>query len=784
MVSAQPTLLAKLLREVWQARAQLFAIAIVVSVGVMVLMIMTTTRQSLVQAQQTFYHEHHFADVFLELTRAPQSLLSKVEELPGIAIAETRIRSAARVEISGFPDPIQAQLVSLPVGRPQLLNTLHLVQGTFPSHSRQIVIAQPFAQAHELALYDRVTAILNGRRTEFEVVGIAISPEFIYQIGPADIMPDYQRFGVFWLPEDALAAALDMDGAFNNLIVQLENNADAKTLNLRLDEMFQRFGGRGSYTREEQTSHRFISEELKQLRTNSIFLPFVFLGTSAFLFNIFMQRQIHTQQQFIAIMKAFGYRPVTIFLHYLGYSSLVIVVGLLLGVSVSQFLAANMVELYSTYFSFVDLHVQLNWRSVALAIVTTFAAGLIGTWRAIFKAVSIPPAEAMRPPAPPSFHQSRLNHWVASPGISHAWRIILRNLIRHPTRSVLAVLGIASSGALLLFGSYQFQAISTMLDRNYRIQQQMDLIVQFTQSTDGQALASLKALPGVVYVEGVRNVPVRLHNGTRVYSASLSGFKPSSELRQLTGLRRLPDAGLVMTEHLADSLGVRPGQNIIVEFIGDRRIRATLPMIATSQEAIGVTAYMSLVELNRVLLESDTLSGAWLLIDEQAKPELYEALNKMPLIAGYSHIREAEANLRRYMDATVLMAMSIIFLLAGSLTFAMVYNNARVALAERERELATLRVLGYSFTEVASILFGELVLVVMIAVPLGWVLGFGFALGMTELMSSELFRIPFVMSRQLFGLSAIGVLTAALIAAIFMARRLQKIDLVAALKAE
>ncbi len=783
-MSPHVTLLAKLLREVWHARAQLFAIAIVVSVGVMVLLIMTTARQSLVNAQQTFYEEHRFADIFAELTRAPQSLLTTVQELPGVALAETRVRSAARIELDGFSDPIQAQLVSLPEQATQLLNTLHLRSGSLPNNNRQVVVSEPFAQAHKLQLYDSITAILNGRRTELEIVGIAISPEFIYQIGPADIMPDYQRYGVFWLREDALAAALDMDGAFNSLLVKLEAQADSATVQLRLDQLFERYGGRGSYTRDEQISHRFLSEELKQLRTNAIFLPLVFLGTSAFLFNIFMQRQIHTQQQIIAIMKAFGYRPAVIFLHYLGYSTLVVLLGLALGVLLSRWLAATMVDLYGTYFSFIELRVTLNWRSLAIAIVVTFAAGLVGTWRAIYQAVQVPPAQAMRPPSPANFQQSRINHFIAIMGLGQTWRIILRNLVRHPLRSTLSVLGIALAGGLLLFGSYQFQAISTMLDRNYRVEQQMDLIVHFTQITDAQALTSLAALPGVNYVEGMRSVPVRLHHGRQVYSTSITAFDAASQLRQLASVRSMPTTGLILTDHLAEHLQLETGNNVNVEFIGERRLTRSVPLVATTNEAIGVGAYMALPELNHTLLESSVLSGAWLLIDDRYKDALYAELNDMPQVAGYSHIREAETKLRSYMDDTVLTAMSIIFVLAGSLTFAMVYNNARIALAERERELATLRVLGYSYSEVARLLFGELLLLVLLAIPLGWLCGFIFAAGMTELMSSELFRIPFVISRQLFGLSAFGVLTAALIAVIFMLRRLQRIDLVAALKSE
>lgn len=778
------TLLHKLGREVWQARAQLIAIALVVSIGVMVLLMMTSAKQSLTRAQQHFYQDYHYAELFVELTRAPRSLSEQVLELPGVAIVEPRIRSAARVELPGYTDPIQAQLLSIPSQRDPLLNRLHFSSGYYPQTPQQVVISKPFAEAHQLQLYDSVTAILNGRRTELEIVGIAISPEFIYQIGPADIMPDYQRYGVFWLHEEALAAALDMDGAFNSISLQLQPGTDQEALKIRLDALFERYGGRGAADRDEQSSHRFLSEELKQLGTNAIFLPVLFLGASAFLFNIFMQRQIQTQRQTIAILKAFGYSQKAIFGHYLGYTVVVIFLGVVFGAILSRWLAAAMVELYSLYFNFVTLTVSIQWTTMAIALLVTLVAGFLGTWRAIYLAIRVPPAQAMRPATPINFHQSWINHLLASPWFTQGARIILRNLVRHPLRSGLTVFGIAISGGLLLFGSYQFNAITTMLERNYRVEQQMDVIVQFTQITDGQALASLAALPGVNYVEGFRSVPVRLRQGPQTYSTAVTAFSPDSQLRQLAGLARMPEQGIVLTEHLANYLGSPAGTLLDVEFIAERRIRTDVQVVATSAEAIGVGAYLSLATLNQQLYQSESLSGAWLLIDSQAKDALYTALNEMPQVAGYTHVREAEAKLRAYMDDTVLTAMSIIFVLAGSMTFAMVYNNARIALAERERELATLRVLGYSHTEIARILFGELFILVLLALPLGWGLGVLFALGMSHVISSELFRIPFVLSQQLFGWSALGVLTAATIAVMLMVRRLRRLDLIAALKSE
>ncbi|MFC7160334.1 ABC transporter permease [Pseudidiomarina halophila] len=704
--------------------------------------------------------------------------------MPDVALAETRVQSSARIYVDGFYAPIQALLLSLPEQREPLLNQLYLLSGRHALALDEVVIARPFAEAHELSLNDELEIVLNGTRSSYRVVGIALSPEFIYQLGPADIMPDYERYGVFWLSEDALAGPLNMLGAFNHVSLRLQQQADIETLILQLDTLLESYGGRGAYRRDDQASHSFINEELNQLRINSIFLPTLFLGSAAFLLYIFTQRQIHTQRQTIAIMKAFGYYQWQVMVHYLSFTGLIVMVGVFLGSLLGYWLADRMVQLYSYYFSFVSLKAKIQPSTLAIAFLVTLSAGLLGTAYGVYNAVKIPPAQAMRPPNPTAFHSSRFSRLLSISWLSQGARIILRNLSRYPLRTFSSISGVALSGGLLMFGSYQFSAINEILNRNYQIENQMDLVIHFAQITDADGLHSLAALPGVGYLEGVRSVPIRLHHGRRVESTVLTGFSPNSELRNLAGLERLPDHGLVITDHLARKLGIEPGMTIETEVIAERRITFDLPVVAVSAEAIGIGAYMALPALNEMLLEGGTLTGAWLLIDDEQQTELYNALNDMPRIAGYTHLREAERKLSAYIDATVLAAMGIIFLLAGSMTFAMVYNNARIALAERERELATLRVLGYSHGEIARILFGELIIVVVVAIPVGWLLGSLFAVAMSAMMSSEMFRIPFIVNRQVFALSALGVLLATAFAILLMIRKLRKIDLIAALKSE
>ncbi len=782
------TLTRKLWRDLSHMKGQVAAIATVIGAGVMVLIVSMTTLDALSLSKDRFYEGNHFADVFSELKRAPDGVIGRLREIPGVNIVETRVVAPVRLEVPGYPDPVRGQLLSIPDGQQPDLNRLHIRAGSLPESGRsdQVAISEPFAEAHGLRAGDRLRAIINGRLETLIVSGVVLSPEFIYQLGPADMLPDYERFGVLWMNRRALANAFAMDGAFNSIVLTLQAGADEAGVIDAVDQALGPYGNIGAYGRDDQISHRFLTQELDQLAVMAVILPTIFLGVAAFLLSVLMARVIRIQRQQIAVLKAFGYSNRAIATHYGQLTAVIVLIGSVFGVAFGAWAAEGLALVYAEYFRFPEMSFRLQPRVVVLAVAIAAGSALLGTWHAVYGAVSLPPAEAMRPPAPDHYRRGWFERSVVGRLLDQPTRIILRNLSRHRIKAALSVLGISLSGSLLLVGSYQFNAIDHLLDTQFRLVMKMDLHLSFTEPTPERALAELRTQPGVHVAEGYRSVPVRLVHGVRDYRTAILGLEPEPQLQSLIDAAyrpvRLPPEGLLLTSYLADYLGVVPGDILDVEVMEGHRRTLSLLLAGTVDEPVGVSAYMERRALNRVMREGPALSGAWLLVDQGQEEALYAELWEMPRIAAIGQIAESERTFRQYIDDTMLVMMSIMLLLAGSIAFAVVYNNARIAFAERARELATLRVLGFTRTEVGWVLIGEISLLTLIAIPLGLALGTAFAWLLTVSISIDLFRMPFVITPASYAFSALGVLVATLLSVLLVARRLRRLDMVSALK--
>lgn len=779
----------KLFRDLAGLKGQATAIAVVVAAGVMVLIVFVTTLDSLTLTQERYYEAHRFAHVFAGLKRAPNSVGARIRDLSGVDQVETRIRAPIRMEVAGFADPIRGDLVSLPDGRNPLVNRLYLRAGVLPYPGRwnEVAVNEVFAEAHNLRIGDAITAVIRGRMEELIVSAIVLSPEFIYQLGPGDLVPDYQRYGVLWMNERALAHAFGMDGAFNSVVLTLQPGASADRVIDALDELLAPYGGIGAHGRDDQLSHRFIAEELDQIRAMAAFLPAVFMGVAAFLLHVLMGRIIRMQREQIALLKAFGYTHREIATHFGMLTGIIVLAGSAVGIALGAWAADAMARLYADFFRFPEMHFRLQTEVVLLALGVAGGAALLGAFAAVRGAVRLPPAEAMRPPVPEHFRRGWIERGPLWQVLDQPTRIILRNLARHRLKAGLSILGIAVSCALLLVGSYQFHAVDDMIDVQYRLIHRMDLHLTFTEPTPERAEGELRHAPGVLQTEGYRAVPVRLRQGTRSYQTTLLGLEERPALRGLIDRERRPVAvppeGLLLTAYLADYLGVGEGDRLRVEIMEGHRRTVEVPLARVVEEPIGVSAYMDRRALNRLLGEGPALSGVWLLADRSQDDVLFPRLREMARVAGIGLVGDAEAKIRAHIDQTVLAFMSIVLLLASSIAFAVIYNNARIALAERTRELATLRVLGFSQGEVAYILIGEIVVLTALAIPVGWVLGTGLAWGLSTSMSTDIFRIPFVITRWTYGFAAAGVLAASVVTALLVLPRLRRIDMVTALKA-
>ena len=771
-------------------RGQVLAIAAVIMGGVATLVMSLSTYDSLVTTRDHFYRDYHFASVFANLKRAPESMLDRLRAIPGIDRIETRVVAGAKLEVSGFNDPITGLLLSVPDNAPSWLNVQHLKRGRMiqPYSSDEVVLSDTFADAHRLEPGDKLTAIINGKRKALSVVGVAVSPEFVYQIAPGAMFPDFKRYGVLWMGRNALAAAYDMEGAFNNVTATLAGESQTQDVLERMDTILAPYGGTGAYARKDQFSNRFLSEELKQLQTTAMIFPAIFLGVAAFLLNVVVSRLIALQREQIAILKAFGYTHFAIGWHYVKLVMLIVLFGVAAGSALGAWFGRGLSNVYmETSFRFPYLDYRLDAGIVLLALAISAIAAISGTLFSVSAAAKMAPAEGMRPETPTLYRSTLLERiglqrWFSAPS-----RMILRHIERRPLKSLLTILGIACACGLMMVGNYQKDAIDFMVDVQFRQSSREDLTLTFSEPTSGKALHELAAQPGVMHVEGFRDVAAILRYQNYSYRSAVYGIQPEGQLHRSldSNLRpiQVPAGGVVLTDHLANHiLHVQPGDLITLEILeGNRRV-VQVPVLGITKQFLGVSAYMQQASLNALLREDNAISGAYLAIEPGAEQAIYAKLQEKPrvlgMIANAAAIRSFYATIGEF----VLFYNMVATLLAGAIGFGVVYNSARIALSERSRELASLRVLGFTHSEIAYILLGELALLTLAAIPVGMLVGVGLVGILVQAFESELYRLPLIMTSGNYAAGAAVVIVSALLSGWLIWRKLGKLDLVAVLK--
>jgi putative ABC transport system permease protein len=778
----------KLLRDLWQLKGQVLTVALVVASGICAFVGMRSTYVSLLASRTVYYQRYRFGDVFAHLRRAPDGLETRLGTLPGVARVYTRVLDYVRIPFEGDPQPPTATLVTIPDDGVAPINDLRLERGRLPDPARpdEALLLANFAAKHGIAPGDTLPVIIKGVRSVLRVVGLANAPEFIYPGQPGSVTFDEERAAVVWMLRDAVAPALDMDGAFNDVVIRLEPGAAAAAAIAELDRILEPYGGLGAVDRSRQFSDYALSGELEQLRSFATSTPLIFLAVSAFLLNVVLSRLVQLQRSQIATLKAVGYADAEIGLHYLAFVSVVVLAGTAIGIGLGAWFGHALTNIYARLFHLPVLTFRISLPIVLASVAASLAAALVGALASAWRVTRLPPAEAMQPPAPPSYRPLLIERLGLQRLVAASWRMVIRELERRPARTLLSVLAIAVAIGTLILGRFAEDSVRYLLDLQFGVATREDLDVVFTDPVPKRATHELAHLPGVVAAEGMRSVPVRLSVGPRHRDVALMGYEEGARLRRVLDWRGrvvpLETDGVVLTTKLADILHIEVGDSVDVRVMEGEQRRFQLPVNGLVDEMFGLQGHVRLATLNRLLREGPTISAAQLRIMPQEEPEVRRRLGALPMIGSVSSRMAEREQIERQMAEAQLIRMVVVTLFAAVITVGVVYNNARIAVSMRSRELATLRVLGFSRAEVSEILLGELGLQVLLAVPPGLVIGGWMTHLVTASIDAERYRWPVVISSQSYAFATIVVLVAATLSALLVRRQLDRLDLVGVLK--
>jgi putative ABC transport system permease protein len=777
----------KLLRDLWSTKTQVLSIALVIACGIGGSIASFSTHESLLLAREHYYQAASFPHLFAEAKRAPSTLVREIAAIPGVSQAEARVVRDIQLDLASVDQPITARVIGLPLDRPQAMNRLSLRSGRWPAPGArgEVLVNERFADARGIKAGDRVHVLLNGKREQLVIAGTALSPEYIFATR-GGALPDDEWFAVLWMDAERLAAAFNMEGAFNSVLIRLEHGASASRVADALDALLEPYGTRGAYGRDEHISHKIVSQEINQQRVFGTVIPSVFMLVAAFILNVVLHRQVNAQRGEIAALKALGYDNTSIAGHYLAYTSVVAGIGMLIGMIVGDRLGTGLTELYVRVFHFPDfVYSNVGWV-VVVSGALALAAAYGGALSAVVGVVRLRPAEALRPPAPAQFRPLLVERLGVPQLLPASTRMIFRNLERRPVRALLTVTGIAGSIAIVISGAFWQDALDRFIDVQFRAAQPANVYIGFSDPRPLTVASELSRLPAVQEVEMIRTIGARIRAGHRSYRTAVTGIVDDAHLQRIVDAQLAVTApaqgAVVLTERLARRLDVVRGDWISVELMEGPRNVAQLRVAATARELTGMNAWMRLDDLNRLAGEGALASGAGLQIDRTQEKLLLRKIKGIPMVATVIVKSTLLDTFRATTARNLLFFTTVLTVFAVIIAVGVVYNNARIQLAERAWELASLRVLGFTRGEVSLLLLGELALEIAAAIPLGLIAGYWLARLILALTHGETFEIPLVILPSTYVNAAGAIIAAGVVSALIVRARIDRLDLVAVLK--
>ena len=783
----------KLRRDLYGSRGLIVAITGIIAVGIACYGALAASYRNLSQGQTAYYNLCRMADFSIELKKAPVADLEALADLPGVIELRPRIQSYVTVDLADVIEPVNGVVLSLPDRREAVINDIVLRQGSYFSDRRanEVIVNESLARRHGLYPGQWIHILLNNRRQELFIVGTAISSEFTYLLGPGQITPDPEHFGVFYIKQSFAEEVFDFDGAANQVLGLLAPDVRARPADLlrRAESLLEAYGVASATPRADQPSHRFLANEIEGLRAFGRIMPTIFLVTASLVLNMLMTRLVEQQRTVVGTLKALGYGDWDVFLHFLKFGMAVGLLGGLAGCVAAYGMAAMMTGMYRQFFQFPRLVNQVYADIFATAVCISLAFGLIGSLAGARRVLLLEPAQAMRakPPAQGGAVALERLHGLWN-RLSFGWRMTLRNLIRHRLRTSAGVFAAAMGASVSVNALMMSAATNYLLDFQFRFIQRSDVDLVFKDERSFEAIDEVRHLRGVDYVEPTFDVPCKFIHGPYVRKGGVFGLSPSARLTMPRDARarrlRVPESGILINRMLAEALHVSSGNYVTVEPTRGAREPKRVRVAAISDSFLGMSVYADIDFLNQLMGEEMAVTGAQLSVARQPRElvNLYRELKRIPGIQTITVRDDLIENLMETLIKNQRVFITLLVGFAGVIFFGSVLNASLISLAERQREVATFRVLGYGEWQISWLFLRESLFMNLAGTLVGLPLGYLLSWSVAQSYNTEWFRMPLVDPRGVW-LTTLGVgLAFGLAAHVFVHRAIARMDWLEALK--
>lgn len=782
----------KLIRGIWRSRGQAFAVAMVVMCGAASYICMASAHRNLLLTRDTYYSQYRFADFEIHLERAPRRTVFKLENFPGVRQARPRIVKDVNLDIEGVEEPRVGRLISMPERRRPVLNDVCLVSGRYFEEGVQneVILSDRFAHENGLALGDRIQVSVGSKKHSLRIVGLGLSPEYVYMIRSVEeIIPDPERFAILWVPEDFAETALAMEAACNNIIGTVHNTDSLDQILDDAEKLLDPYGVFAKTKRENQISARFLADEIKGLEVSAKVVPGIFLGIASMILLVLLNRMVRKERTEIGLLKAYGYTNAAVSWHYLKFALVLAVAGCGVAFFVGQRLARGLIAIYVEFYQFPLLRAQVYpdvlARSMGLAAGAAFVGALMAAWRA----AQIAPAESMRPEAPKYAHRIWIEGFTRLwQSLSFTWKMIARNISRNAFRAGLNVFGVMVSTGVLIMGFFTMDSMYYMLRFQFREAQREDVKVAFPIERGKRAHYEVRRMDHVLRAEPVLQYPFEIRRGWRKKDAVVVGLAQGAHLQKLLDVKRravdVGTSGLVLSKRLAQDLDVAPGESVILKpLMGKIKKEKSVRVSKIVKQYLGSSAYMNIDALSRLLDEGFAMNAALLRVEPGKEEALNVSLKDVPGVSAVEIKKHSYEALMDTLAQNMATMNNILVLFAGVIACAVIYNVTSVSLAERQRELASLRVLGFTTAEVGRIVYHENFLLGFLGLLLGIPFGMAICLLLVRLYDTELYRLPYHLERQTFVVAIALTIVFVAFANFAVRHKIKTLDMVEVLKA-
>lgn len=775
-------------RDIKSNLGQYVAVIVVIIIGISLYNALYMSYHNLKNSTDYYYSEYRLPHIFVRLNRCPEGVISRISAIEGVSQVQGRIVRDVSLDVPGYGEKAYARIISVPTDNKGALCRLFIEEGRYitgPPEGK-VLVEKQFFEYHGLKTGDVLYPVINGKKVEMRVQGKVMSPEYIYPVPSAQqLMPDTGGFAILYVNHSFAQQLFGYEGMVNDIGIRLDSDDKVEEVKNILEDMLKNYGLIDIVERENQVSNKMLESELTQLESMAFLFPVLFLLVASIVIYMLLLRMVENQRRQIGVLMAMGYGKGSILAHYIRYALFIALTGSIAGGILGIWAGRALTLYYLVYFNIPVLQVKVYYNTLLTGILMSAGFCCVAGFNAAKRVLSITPAQAMRPPAP-----VKGSRWIGERFIPFlrkieiSWRLTFRNLWRNKKRTAFTTFGIAITVAILISTVFFMDAFEFMFDEAFGGNQKYDYKIIFTRNMGEEVIGNLQEFKEVDVAEPIGEYPFSLTNGWREEGAIVIGLNRDTKLYSLKDLEdrevSIPEKGILLSDVLARRLGVKPGDTVTLESPYKPGVKREVKVADIVSQYLGFNGFMDIKYLGSILNEGYVTNGA--IIDiKYGSEEFLKRLKDMPYIQKFDTPTGQMEEYMKYLDL-MYAYLAVVILFGTIMGFAIIYNTTTINIMERKRELASLRVMGFSKRQVAELIFNENVAVSVLGIIVGLPMGRLMAAGIINNLGEEIIKIPLVIYPRTYLMAVVTVFIFVFLAQLANMRRISKLDLVEVMK--